>query len=215
MSAKVSPGEKSYKSEPAGSLSSAGAARAAALFPAVWIFEISRLATHGDKLDLGRRPGKARPTAHALGRVAPRLARDRAFDRRVRRLRDPRGVQPELFQDVGRLALGQELVGQCNGPHPAGQSVRGKCLEHSATKPSTADVIFDCHHDRMTLRPIHDSRIDGLHPARVDHGDLDALPSQAFARSFATSTIPPTPKMSRSRPFANSSQPPTRHCSTV
>ena len=38
--------------------------RAAALFPAVWIFEISRLATQADKMDLRRRPGIARPTCN-------------------------------------------------------------------------------------------------------------------------------------------------------
>src|SRR5207245_10716516 len=57
-------------------------------------------------------------------RLAARFARDRSLDRRERGLGNPSGVEAELFQDVRRLALRQELVRQGDGAHAAGQAMR-------------------------------------------------------------------------------------------
>src|SRR5207302_2063998 len=67
--------------------------------------------------------------------------RDSASDRFVNRLRDPGRVETMLAQDIGRLALGQELVGQREVAHPPRQAVRRESLEHSASEAARADVV--------------------------------------------------------------------------
>src|SRR5258708_5749569 len=115
-------------------------------------------------------------------RTAPSLAWDGALDRVVGCLRDARGVEAVLLEDVRGLALRQEAVWQREGAHPAGQSVGGERFQHRAAETSSAHVVLDRHHDRMPLGPIDDPWIDGLDPPRVDDRALDALKGQALGR---------------------------------